>query len=940
MAYTAVISLLQTIEQLQQRNPLLIQGQTAQIIESLRDTAEYFQKTLEETSKIKVDPAMMKYLEGKIRAAANEVEDVVELKICQIKGLSWIIGVAREVLLKNLLPSVEKIEATKIEVVQIVSDFSKNEPANETQTRNSLIGSSSRSNAMPNLGDAIVGLDDDLTKIIERLIGSPSALEIVTISGMGGIGKTTLARQAYDHLAIRYRFDIRAWVTISHEFHIRDVLLACLHCISMTCHKSDQDQLIKSIDNIYDRSDDDQLAVLLQRKLKCRRYLLVVDDIWSMDTWDTMTRIFPDDDNGSRILLTTRQKEVAIYANPDSPPHEMNLLTLDESWKLLHDKVFGAEHLDVPKLEDIGKQIAEKCQGLPLTILVIAGHLSNIARTLESWEDVSKTISAIVASDPDKCLGVLGLSYNNLPNQLKPCFLSMGAFPKDFEVDACRLIQLWIAEGFIRTERRKSLEEVAKDYLEDLITRNLIMVRRRRWNGEIKACGMHDLLRDFCLREAEMTKFMHVMRTDPQIPTLETRKHDVRRFSFHTKTYSNDCFKLSPVLARSFYFFGEFIVPPSLSPKFDLLSRFKLLRVLDIFHHKFSSFPIEMPKLIHLRYLAVASEGNLPASISELQNLQTLIYRQIRMHDRAAILPGKIWAVTNLRHIHLEKSSYLSSPKSITGILTRRMDHALGMSNLEEFSTLCFSSCTSEVFSGIPNLRRLSIRETPSESSRKHMRECVIDMSTLGNLEALKCFYNPHSKHYQSNSIKRIVFPTSLKRLNLSGSHFPWEDISSLVMLPNLEELKLKSNACHGEVWRLTDEEKFKRLKFFLISWTNLKHWDASSDNFPHLQRLVLKNCIYLEKIPEDLGEICPLESIELHDCSTSTEVSARRIKEEQENLGNDILKVLINKSLIQKTKDSSPILDIKRKFDEQATKLSGMWDVLLDNIFGSSTAQ
>ncbi|KAJ8562397.1 hypothetical protein K7X08_011688 [Anisodus acutangulus] len=134
--------------------------------------------------------------------------------------------------------------------------------------------------------------------------------------------------------------------------------------------------------------------------------------------------------------------------------------------------------------------------------------------------------------------------------------------------------------------------------------------------------------------------------------------------------------------------------------------------------------------------------------------------------------------------------------------------------------------------------------------------------------------------------------------------------------------------------------EKFKKLKFLLISWTNLTHWNAGSDNFPHLQRVVLKNFIYLENIPEDLGEIWPLESIDLHDCSTSAEVSARRIKEEQENMGNDILKVHINKSLVQKTRDSSPILEIKRKFDEQATKISGMWDVLLDNIFGSSTAQ
>jgi len=140
--------------------------------------------------------------------------------------------------------------------------------------------------------------------------------------------------------------------------------------------------------------------------------------------------------------------------------------------------VFGLEHDHPPELEEIGKKIAEKCQGLPLIISVIAGHLSKtVPKTLESWKYVAKTLSEIIASHPNKCLGVLGLSYHHLPNRLKPCFLSMGDFPEDFQVDTWRLIQLWIAEGFIRTSSgsRKSLEEVAKCYLEDLISRNLIM---------------------------------------------------------------------------------------------------------------------------------------------------------------------------------------------------------------------------------------------------------------------------------------------------------------------------------------------------------------------------------------------------------------------------------------------------------------------------------
>ncbi|KAM3205786.1 hypothetical protein P3L10_029196 [Capsicum annuum] len=241
----------------------------------------------------------------------------------------------------------------------------------------------------------------------------------------------------------------------------------------------------------------------------------MIDDIWSTDVWDSIRTIFPDCSNRSRILLTTRETKVAIYANPISR-HEMNPLNLEHSWNLLCAKVFGPEYDHPPELEEIGKQIAEKCQGLPLTISVIAGHLSKVARTLESWMDVSRTMGEIIASHPDKFLGVLGLSYRNLPNHLKPFFLSIGSFPEDYQVETWRLIQLWIAEGFIRRpESDKSLEEVEEDYLEDLISRNLIIVNKRRYSSQRKVCGMHYLLRKFCLTEVEMTKFMHVERTDP-----------------------------------------------------------------------------------------------------------------------------------------------------------------------------------------------------------------------------------------------------------------------------------------------------------------------------------------------------------------------------------------------------------------------------------------
>ncbi|KAL0364748.1 UNVERIFIED_CONTAM: putative late blight resistance proteinR1A-3 [Sesamum angustifolium] len=318
---------------------------------------------------------------------------------------------------------------------------------------------------------------------------------------MGGIGKTTMARNLYDDPSVISHFDTRAWATISQDYNkqkLRHVLLSLLGCV------------IGKPDDALLRKTDDELALCLHQALMGRRYLIVLDDVWDVKPWDDTRRFFPDENNGSRIIVTTRESSVADYTSSESSHHQMNLLKDDDSWNLLRQKVFIPEETCSSELENVGKKIAKDCRGLPLAIHVIGGILSQAKTNQDFWEQVSDNVSSTVADKDEHFSNILSLSYNHLPDHLKPCFLYMGAFPEDYEIRSSRLINLLVAEGLVRPISDKSLEEAAKMHLKALVDRNLIFVRQQGTNGKVKSYSIHDLLRDLCVRKAHEEKFLFV----------------------------------------------------------------------------------------------------------------------------------------------------------------------------------------------------------------------------------------------------------------------------------------------------------------------------------------------------------------------------------------------------------------------------------------------
>lgn len=250
-------------------------------------------------------------------------------------------------------------------------------------------------------------------------------------------------------------------------------------------------------DKMHKKSND-QLEDLLHKSLKGMKYLIVLDDVWDTKVWNDVKRMFPNENNGSRIILTTRLENVADYANSWPPLHRMHFLNDNESWNLFCDKVFGKSHCPY-ELEEIGKKMVQNCRGLPLTVVVIGGLLSKANRTQYYWTNVAENLSSVVNSNDEQCLKILSLSYDHLPCHLKDCFLYMGIFPEDFDIHVSKLVKLWVAAGLLKPVRSKCLEDLAKEYLLDLVDRSLALADKHSSYGEIKTCKIHDLLQDLCL---------------------------------------------------------------------------------------------------------------------------------------------------------------------------------------------------------------------------------------------------------------------------------------------------------------------------------------------------------------------------------------------------------------------------------------------------------
>ncbi|XP_019186670.1 PREDICTED: uncharacterized protein LOC109181375 isoform X2 [Ipomoea nil] len=719
----------------------------------------------------------------------------------------------------------------------------------------------------------MVGFNDDLKTIKTQLMEASEDFFVIPIVGNAGTGKTTFALNVFEDLEIQEYFTHCVWVHVSRGFCRKQKFIDILHQISNQTEDFStvlEDVLEATIKKILDEGE---------------RYLIVLDDVREKEDCDSLKVAFPTNMKESRVLVTTWSGNVV---DSTWKSHSLGKLSNDDGWLLIKNNVFGIEGGCDTLIEELGIKIAKKCNGLPHALVLVAGILGITHALPPAWQRVADYQLIEINEEDQSYLELVKLSYDDLNNEwLKKCFLYFAYFPMGHEIVAWKLICLWIAEEIIPKGYDENLldqEVEASNYLNVLVNRNLVMVKKRSADGQIKICCIHDTLHEFCRSEAERINLFHVMDEGQR---LTARIYFDRLCSYYTmnifdvENNPSDSFSNLFNKRRGPRQDGKYVTSLLLSSSQKseihstpeqletILKNFEDLKVLNIESLKFSSLPNELYFRSKIRYLAITADiSSLPKSFENLGELETMV---INTTEPRLQIDGGIWNMEKLRHVHTNTSMQLpSSPPKNSSRGT----------NICTLCTISPASCTSEIFNKTPKLQKLGVRGNLSELFLETKQKVCL----INNLQMLKCLKNL-KLHGNSEKVELKVtvfdkFLRRLRKLTLSGTLFQWDDMTVLGSLEELEVLKLDDNAFSGKLWDLNSDVIFKGLKYLRMGKMNLITWTAvdSDKSFPVLESLILRNCISLQNIPEDFANVDNLKVMELYNVCERVSDFAREI--------------------------------------------------------------
>ncbi|XP_055832105.1 putative late blight resistance protein homolog R1A-3 [Solanum dulcamara] len=838
----------------------LVKEETGLVKEDLEFIRSFFANIEEE---------LYKDLWARVLNLAYEAKDVIDSIIVRDNGLLHLIF--------SLPITIKKIKLIKEDISYLLEKIPKNKSLIVVNTPKKPVESKSLTT-----GKIIVGFEEETNLIIRKLTTGPAYLDVIPITGMPGSGKTTLAYKVYNDKRVSSHFDLRAWCTVDQKYGEKNLLNRIFNQVNGSDSKSNE-----NID----------VADKLRKQLYGKRYLIVLDDVWDTTTWDELTRPFPVVEKRSRIILTTREKKVALHGMIHTDPLNLRLLRSEESWELLEKRAFGNESCP-DDLLDVGKEIAQNCKGLPLVADLIAGVVARKEKKKTVWLEVRNNLSSFILNSEVEVMKVIELSYDHLPHHLKSCFLYLASVPKDTAMEIGLVKDLWRAEGLVEQTEMKSVDEVMKVYLDNLISSSLVIPFNKI--GDDPTLQLHDLVHDFCLIKARKEKLFDSISSSspssssdlmPRIVTIDNIEllelNDLVLFDSNKKRHSGKHLYSLRINGDKLY--------DRLSDTFHL-RHLRLLRVLVLDESLIEvkdSLLNEICMLNHLRFLCIGTEvKSLPLSFSNLWNLEMLMMSN---KGSTLVLLPRIWDLVKLRVLFISACSFfdLDADESILIAEDTKLESLRELGNLK----LSYSKDTEDIFERFPNLQdlRIDLKESWDYSTEQYW---FPKLDFLTELEDLTVAFESSNINDSGSSAatKRpweFHFPASLKQLELFDFPLTSDSLSTIARLPNLEYLTLQNTIIQGGEWNMGEEDTFENLKFLNLDEVTLAKWEVGEESFPVLEKLVLWGCSELEEIPPCFGDIYSLKIIKV-EYNRQLKDSAMMIKQYVEDTtGEDKLEVL-----------------------------------------------
>jgi len=659
----------------------------------------------------------------------------------------------------------------------------------------------------------IKGRKKDKDRVMNMLLSESSqgpALRTISLVGMGGIGKTTLAQIVYNDRVVDSYFEKRIWVCVSDPFDEIRIAKAIL------------EGLMGSAQNLNELQN---LVQHVQQSIRGKKFLLVLDDVWNEDSskWEQLKNslkcgCLP----GSRILVTTRKRKVANCMGSSSADIlELGILSTDECWSLFSQfAYFEKNSRERENLEDIGREIAAKCKGLPLAAKSL-GSLLRFKRSRAEWQSVLNNNIWEIKEAESNLLAPLWLSYNDLPSEVRRCFSYCAVFPKDFRLQRDTLIKLWMAQGFLQETHNEEVEVTGGECFEALAARSFFQdFEKDEGDGSIYACKMHDMLHDFA-QNLTKNECFSVDIDGPAESKIDSFSRDARHFMVVFRNYDTDPL---PATIHNFKKLRSLIVDgrrPSLMnaalPK--LIANLSCLRTLKLSGCGIEEVPSNIGKLIHLRHVDLSRNEirELPEEMCELYKMLTLDVSSCHKLER---LPDNIGRLVKLRHLSIRYwgSSWFVKMRGVEGLSSLRELNEFHVSGSDKESNIGDLRNLNHL-QGSLTIRWLGDVKDPNEAkkaelkSKKHLtgldlgfdsrtdRRIIRDDEVLEALELPPNLESLEISYYQGII---PVFPSCINKLRVVVL-WQWgkiENLPPLGKLPSLEKLTIDGMECVGRVGR------------------------------------------------------------------------------------------------------------------------------------------